>query len=288
MEWLVLLLVVPGILVPIVLLYGFAGCKFTPPAPALSAPVVTATPKNVDRITVSWQNTETEFMVTGYQFVRKLGDAIQRDEEVDASVTEVEDTGLTAFTDYTYEVSAISTGGTSEPGRAEATTFKTALTVTVPPQDQTVVPDNYCFVHRIAGGQLLADGGKVAFKVRGAPAGNVTINRVFISRVGAGNPWDSAGDLKSVLPSPLTLPNDAPQDLALEPVDYALDQTQDLIVAFDFTALPGAANLRFAAAPGVTLFFKQGVQQASQPTRDPDFNTQPDPRLYFVVTIGVA
>jgi fibronectin type III domain protein len=286
MEWLVLLLVAPAVLVPIVLLYGFAGCKFTPPRPGPSVPVVTATPKNVDRITVSWQNTETEFMVTGYHFVRKLGDAIEKDDEVDASVTEVEDTGLTAFTDYTYEVSAITTGGTSGPGTAMVTTFERALAVTVPPQDQTVVPDNYCFVHRIAGGQLLADGGKVAFKVRGAPAGNATINRVFVSRVGAGNPWDSAGDLTSVLPSPLTLPNDVPQDL--EPVDYALDQTQDLIVAFDFTALPGAANLRFAAAPGVTLFFKQGVQQASQPTRDPDFNTQADPRLYFVVTIGVA
>ena len=190
------------------------------------------------------------------------------------------------LTDYTYEVSAITSAGTSGAGIAGATTFRTVLAVAIPPQDQTVVPDNYCFVHRIAANQLLADGGRVGVKVRGTPAGNVTINKVFISRVGAGNPWDSAGDLKSILPLPLTLPDDVPQDL--EPVDYALDQTQDLIVAFDFTALLDAANLRFAAAPGVTLFFKQGVQQASQPTRDPDFNTQPDPRLYFVTTIGVA
>jgi hypothetical protein len=37
----------------------------------------------------------------------------------------------------------------------------------------------------------------------------------------------------------------------------------------------------------VTLFFKPGVQQASIPARDADFLTQPDPRLYFVMTIGV-
>jgi hypothetical protein len=287
MEWLVLFLVVPAILVPIVLLYGFAGCGFKARNITPGVPVVTATSKNVDRITVSFENTEMELDLTGFRFVRKKGTVIEREEEVEETVTEVEDTGLTADTDYTYEVRALFGASASSAGIAVASTFKTALAVTVPPQDQTVVPDNFCFVHRISGSQLLADGGKVAFKVRGAPAGNVTINRVFISRAaGTGNPWDSAGDLTSLLPSPLTLPNDVDQDLQPLPVNYVLDQTQDLIVAVDFTAFPGAGNVRFAAAPGVALFFKQGVQQA-MPPRDADFITQPDPRLYFVVKIGV-
>jgi hypothetical protein len=141
-------------------------------------------------------------------------------------------------------------------------------------------------VHRIAASQLLANGSKVGIKVQGVSAGNVTINRIFVSRVaGSGNPWDSGADLTPVLSAPLALPDATPLDL--DPVDYALDQTQDLIVAFDFTALPGTANLRFAAPPGVTLFFKQGVQQAATQARDADFITQPDPRLYFVTTIGV-
>ena len=95
MEWLVLLLVVPAILVPIVLLYGFAGCEFEP-RQALGVPDVTATPKNVDHITVSWQNNEANFEVTGYRFVRKKGADIERDNEVAGAVTKVEDTGLSS------------------------------------------------------------------------------------------------------------------------------------------------------------------------------------------------
>jgi hypothetical protein len=285
MDWLLLFLVVPAILVPMVLLYGFAGCSFEPRR-AISPPVVTATAKNVDHIDVSWQNTGT---VTGYRFVRKKGTAVERSEEVEASVTSDEDTGLEADTEYTYEVTAITAEEESGAGIASARTFRTVLAVdpaTIQPP-QTVAPDSYCFVHRIAASQLLANGGKVAIKVQGAPAGNATINRIVISRVAAaGNPWDSAADLTPV-PLPQELPGDLPGGLDLDPIDYVLDQTQDLIVALDFTALPGAANLRFAAAPGVTLFFKQGVQQASTQARDPDFITQPDPRLYFVTTIGV-
>jgi hypothetical protein len=286
MEWLVLFLVVPAILVPIVLLFGFAGCKYTTPTLGPGVPVVTATSKNVDRITVSFENTETQRDLTGFRFVRKKGTVIEREEEVEETVTEVEDPDLTADTEYTYEVRAIFGVETSSAGITVASTFKTALAVTVPPQDETVAPQDYCFVHRIAANQLLANGGKVAFKVRGAPAG-VRINRVFISRAaGTGNLWDSAGDLVSVLPSPLELPNGGDQDLQPLPVDYVLDQTEDLIVAVDFTASPGVDNVRFAAAPGVALFFKPGVQQA-MPPRDADFITQPDPRLYFVVKIGV-
>jgi hypothetical protein len=211
----------------------------------------------------------------------------ERDEEVDASVTQLEDTGLSANHVYTYEVSAITADRESGPGVAAASTFKVALQVDpATSQDQTVTPDSYCFVHRIAASQLLANGSKVGIKVQGVSAGNVTINRIFVSRVaGSGNPWDSGADLTPVLSAPLALPDATPLDL--DPVDYALDQTQDLIVAFDFTALPGTANLRFAAPPGVTLFFKQGVQQAATQARDADFITQPDPRLYFVTTIGV-
>jgi hypothetical protein len=286
MEWLVLLALVPAILVPVVLLYGFAGCKFEPRR-AISPPTVTAIAKNVDHITVSWQNTDTTAVVTGYQFVRKKGTAIERDEEVGALVTQIEDTGLGASSDYTYEVSAITADQRSSPGEDVARTFDLVLLVDpATGQDQTVAPDSYCFVHRIAANRLLADGSRIGIKLQGRPAGNVTISRIFVSRVaGSGNPWDSGADLTPVLSSPLTLPDAAPFDL--EPVDYALDQTQDLIVAFDFTALPNAANLRFAPVPGVTLFFKPGVQQASIPARDADFLTQPDPRLYFVVTIGV-
>jgi len=290
MEWFILLVLVPAILVPIVLLFGFAGCTFSAPIPPSPlAPVVTATPKSADNITVSWENTDSSPALK-YRFVRTGGTLPPRDEETDASITSAEDTGLEAATDYTYEVTTFTQGGTSPPGPATARTFfKTAFAIdpATVPTDQTVTPGNFCFVQRIPAGQLLAGGSRVAIKVWGTPGGNATINNIYISRAaGTGNPWDSAGDLTPVRTSPLTLPDATPQELA--PINYNLDQTQDLILAFDFTAIAGAANIRYVAAPGVALFFKQGVQQASLPTRDPNYLTQADPRLYFVVTIGVA
>jgi Fibronectin type III domain len=299
MEWLLLLALAPAILVPVVLLFGFAGCDLVfvaepdpppppppPPEPPIPPANLTAVAKGLDRITVSWENAEPR-PVVAFHFVRKKAGQVQRNELLPASTTTVEDTGLDAETEYTYEVRTGIEGDTSEPSQVTARTFRTAFAVNpaLVPTDQALVPGNFCFVQRIAASQLLADGGKVAITVRGAPAANVTINRIFISRPGVGNPWNSAADLTPVRTTALTLPDD--QRLDLDAIDYNLSQTQDLIVAFDFTAAAGAANIRFVAQPGVTLFFKQGVQQAAQPIRDADFTTQPDPRLYLVVQIGV-
>jgi len=299
MEWLILLLLVPAILVPIVLLCGFAGCSFShgltpdPPDPDPPLPpTVTATTKNVDHITVSWQNTDPN-IVLEYRFVRMKGTVIQRDETVNASITIVEDTGLEAETDYTYEVSTITENGSSAPTTVPASTFKTAFEVDpmAVPDDQTIGSGNSCGVQRISAAQLLANGVKVGIKVRGSPAGNVTINRIYISRARpagmGGEDWDSDTDLTQVpLPDdqPLTLPDANPKDL--EPIVYSLDQTQDLIIAFDFTATPSAGNIRYVLRPGVTLYFKGGVQQASLPTRSGGYSTTAD-KLYLVVTIGV-
>jgi hypothetical protein len=272
--------------VPVVLLCGFAGCSFHPTAASIPL-TLTATPRNVDHITVSWQNTDPN-QVFGYRFLRKKADEIQTTSDLDASITTVDDTDLEEATVYTYEVSPIFEHGPGSSSTTTVSTFTTAFDVAAAvPIAQAVGPGDYCFVQRISAGQLLASGGKVGLKVRSTSSGNATINNIYISRAaGSGNLWDSAADLTPVMISGLTLPDDQPVDL--DPIDYNLDQTQDLIIAFDFTATSSAGNIRFVAPPGVTLYFKQGVQQASMPTRDPDYFTQPDPRLYLVVTIGVA
>lgn len=288
MEWLILLLLVPGIVVPVVLLCGFAGCKFEPRPASPASPTLTATAKNVDHISVSWQNNATD-TVLRYHFIRKKGGVTETDTEVDVSITSVEDTGLTAHTDYTYEVSAITASDVSAAASFTVTTFQTAFDAAAEaPNDQAAPLGDFCFVQRIAAADLLADGGKVGLKLRGTPAANATIHRIFISRVAStGNLYDSAGDLTQVRGTDLTLANDQPIDL--DPVDYGLDQTQDLLIAFDFTVTSAAGHIAFVLHPGAKLFFKPGVQQASASIRDPDYTpTVPgDPRLYFVVTIGV-
>jgi hypothetical protein len=57
MEWLVLILLVPLILVPVIALAGFSGCftKPDPPGPWLPTPSeLVATATGVDRIQLSW------------------------------------------------------------------------------------------------------------------------------------------------------------------------------------------------------------------------------------------
>lgn len=292
MEWLILLFLVPAIVVPVVLLCGFAGCGFGPAPstggdgsgsgsimpPTMNPPV----PKNVDHITVSWQKTDPD--TTGYLFVRNAGTP---ETISDASMTTKQDTGLDAATDYTYTVSTTTAAGNAAADPVTARTFQPAFDVAAAvPTNQPNFAGNFTFVQRIGAAKLLASGGTVGIKVRGAPASNVTINKIYISQVAAaGHPWDSAGDLTQAIASPLTLPNAQPVDL--DPIAYTLDKSQDLIIAFDFTASSGADTIAYVSPlPGVTLYFKAGVQQASVQTRDPGYSTGPS-QLYLVAIIGV-
>jgi len=294
MEWLILLLLAPAIVVPVVLLFGFAGCSYSPvrvdpdpdPPPTVTPPTVTADPKNVDHITVSWQNTDPN-PATQYQFVRIKGPVTETDSNLAASITTVDDTGLDAGTVYTYQVSTTTADGTSDPTTVTPSTFQPAFQVDpVAPTHQPGFAGDFCYVQRIRADKVVASGGKVGIKVQGATANNVTINRIYISRVaGGGNPWDSAGDLTPVMTVPLTLQPDEIKDL--DPIVYNLDESQDLIVAFDFTAAASADTIRVVSPQvGVTSYFKAGVQQASVPARDPGYSTGPS-QIYLVVTIGV-
>jgi len=211
--------------------------------------------------------------------------ALLHDAVEDTTVTK-DDTGLDAATVFTYQVSTHTADGTSVATEKTVSTFQAAFDVR--PAAATSQPNfagDFTFVQRIGAAKLLAGGSTVGIKVRGAPASNVTINRIYISQVGAGNPWNSAGDLTPVITSPPTLPNAQPVDL--DPISYNLDKSQDLIIAFDFTAASGADTIAFVSPePGVTLYFKAGVQQASVQTRDPGYSTGPS-QIYLVATIGV-
>ena len=273
MEWLILLLLVPAVVVPVVVLWGFAGCSFQPRA---SPPVLA--PKNLhagasdQRIDLNWERGDPN--TVSYKIDRAPdGGAFVT---IAPNVTDtnfVDDNGLMPNTTYFYQVRTIVAGPSlSDPAEANATTFAVAFQIdpALPPLDHTDMGD-FCFVLRIPAAQLLADGSKLRLQVWGSPAGNVTVHRIYISRVAnPGNPNDyqSAGDIKPVLISDLTLPNDQPMflpDLSNDPIDYTLDQTMDLIIALDFTATAAQGNSRHVNQPLVNLHWQQGVQQAAGP-----------------------
>ncbi len=180
----------------------------------------------------------------------------------------------------------------SAPVTAKPLAFTADLSQT---QQVPVPPSDYTFVLRISPARLHNSGTKVRLTVQGAPTGNVIINSIYLSRVApAGHPYDSLpatagvptpGEL-TLVSSALLLTDDKPKPLDF--VAFALDQSQDLIIAFDFTATGTQNNLRYDPAPGVKLYFGQGFHEAGAPIRSAGYVPQADPRSYLVKQIEVA
>jgi hypothetical protein len=164
--------------------------------------------------------------------------------------------------------------------------------------------EGFCLIQRISIAQLgifptLLNniGTTVKLTVRGSTAGNLTINRIYISQVAAsGDPWDSAADITTVVDidqgdPAVVLPANTPR--VLGPINYALDRTQDLLIAFDISATAG--NVRSVLLPGTGTehYFRAATEQASAQNRFPDpanplltYGTGPD-RHYLVEKIEV-
>jgi hypothetical protein len=77
--------------------------------------------------------------------------------------------------------------------------------------------------------------------------------------------------------------------LVLEPVFYALDHTQPLLIAFDFNATAGLGNVRRRTnvpAAEATLFGRNNTAQADVPDRAADFTS--NDQIILVTLIEVA
>jgi hypothetical protein len=87
----------------------------------------------------------------------------------------------------------------------------------------------------------------------------------------------------------------------LGPIDYSLDMTQDLLVAFDISITPGQGNVRYGLLPGTGTesYLKAppapgvATEQAKKPNRSPapglplpGYTTGPD-QFYLVEKIEV-
>lgn len=208
-----------------------------------------------------------------------------------------------------------STPATAPPAKTWAVAFNAVLTSDQPPNGPKL--EGFCLVQRI-GKTLLKNSGtkKVRITVRGSSAGQLTINRIYISQPAlSGNRWDSLplpnpGGLTKVvdidapdLPVKLgVIPSLFPDPTAttLGPIDYSLDMNHDLLIAFDISITPGQGNVRSVLLAGTgTENYQRGPQggvateQSSKPQRSPapglpppGFTTVPN-KLYLVEKIEV-
>lgn len=295
MEWLTLILVVPAILVPVVLLWGFAGCSFSvhvPPPP--DAPFnVTATATSTSEITVTWENSNVDAVT--FEIDRtKEGEGPSA--PIPSAITTFNDTGLQAGTTYSYQVRAIKNGSSSaqsDPAVSASTFFFVAFEATLA-TDQPGL-EGFCLVQRIEAARLLHGGTRVAITLRGSTAGSLTLNNVFMSQpASVGDPYDSAADLTPVA-SAVVVPASTP--VRLPEIAYNLDPTRPLLIAFDVSSTPASGNVRFVtnvAVSDAAMFFNAATAEAGTPDRLPSATDpaapkyQPSPSIYLVEKIEVA
>jgi hypothetical protein len=281
MDLIILAVLLPLVIVPIVLLFGFAGCasfgEEVSPAPPPAPFNLQATAVGTDQIRLTWQHNSAggvEFRV-GRQRADGSWDDLHGT-PTPATAMEFLDKLLDQGKTYNYRVRAITPGMSSTPSdpsnEKAATTWKweTAYLqpLTKPPALDGPTYSGDCLVQRIDKALLKFSGKRTRVTLRGATT--LTILNAFVSRAipGTGSSrWQPAADLTR-LSGALIVAADTPQ--TLPDVDYALTNSEDLLIAFDIASGEGRRlNTGVGASVG---FVKNGTpavpaQEASLPTR---------------------
>ena len=297
MDWLVLVLLVPLILIPVIYLAGFAGCNWffgiepTIPYPPPNAPSdLEATATGIDRIHLSWTDNSTD--ATHFR-IRRSDDAgmtfsLIADEE--APTTTHEDvSGLQEGEYYEYQVFAFGNGKESEGSNIVGertlrwmTVFDLAMNVGMNGPGEA----GMCLVQRIPGGLVNLGGSAVRITLRGSAVANLQLDAVFISQAAAtGDAWDSADDLVQVLfrGGNAGVLVAAGQSERSDETAYALEPGKDLIVAFDIGS-PGQVR-RVGGVAGAQAYLRVNptTKQAGVPDRVAGFLPAPDVDTMFIV-----
>ncbi|RBP45376.1 hypothetical protein DES53_103374 [Roseimicrobium gellanilyticum] len=297
-EWILLLLLVPLIVAPIILLGGFAGCdvvfglhEIKPRTPTN----VKAMGISVSEIKITWVNSQGYPSLFRIYRVTPGTEAVFETEETEY----VDNSDLLHNSEYTYEITAAPRENPQEETppseRASGTTldFEPAFSATLTGDQANL--GGFCIVQRIEPVRLFRSGTKVRLVLQGSTVGNLLIDRVTISHAAAsGNAYDSAMDLKEVATGVSIAAGEVKE---LNIVEFGLDQTIPLLVAFDISTEPGMGNVRHLnPVPGTdaSMFFKLATAEAGVQDRLPSAANpgappyNPSPSIYLVRRIDVG
>jgi hypothetical protein len=316
MEWLVLILIAPAIIVLVVLLWGFAGCyqSVTLSGSPVAAPVnLTAAPLDVDSIRLTWTGTEPN---ATYQ-IERTPEGQSADPLLDAGANfSFDDLGLQVGTTYFYRVRAVrpADGLTSDwtaPSSAATFIFNGRLDPALGAGSDQPNMDGSCIVTRIAAMTPPPNPPRswqiIKITLQGSTTAGLTINTCTISQpadLDMTLPPDQREKWDSLHPPQVIATNIVFQPGAAQAfvVNFPVDGTQDLLIAFDINPTPGQGNVRFGPlmqAPPPNAYFKRPnpppppppptgapVAQAALQNRTSDF--LPSQAYYLVDKIEVA
>jgi hypothetical protein len=303
-EWLTLLVVVPAVVAPIVLLFGFAGCASASPMPDLMSVVGTGT--RVMTLTWEWEHAPAEkFEFLRTHYVSSDGEtSVTITETFEATASPFEDLGLDTPGDterlipgtfYSYKVRAVFANGTtsawSETRYGRTLPFQTAFEWRS--EEQSVAADSpawegKCLVQRIEANRLFVGGTALRLTLRASSQGDASIERVYVSRAdpaAGSDPYDAAPDIAPVTETPFVI--EAAKARTLAPIDYTLDPDQALLIAVDFSAAPASAIRTVGQTPPEQALghSKQSPGEASNPNRT-GFTAFPGISLIEKIEVG--
>jgi hypothetical protein len=316
MEWFTLAVLVPAVLVPIVLLWGFSGCgEFLDVGPIVHVDPLDLqlAASDVGAVTLTWRS--PDLATFEYHLFRTLeGQPLPPTpfRKVSAAELTVTDRGLTEGTTFFYQVKAVNNSGTTlrESHIRDVTTYRTLFGPELPgytgvTADQgTDQPDlhGFCFVVRIpvSAAPPPKPWTKVRLTIRGSTQGKLTLDRITISSSADVNPglppaqreaWNANSDLRGVATN-VALPAGDRQAFTIE---FSVQAARDVLVAFDLTKTTGEANARYGPiGPAGTKrsYFKRpgadgaAIARAVNQNRDSDYSESP--AHYFVERIEVV
>ena len=286
MEWLVLLLFVPAVVVPIVLLFGFAGCgAYLESGPEVPL-IVSATPLDENTVEITW--TYQSMAAASFELRRRKGSDAPSD-PIAIDAPPFVDPGLEAATAYTYQLRArlLSNGDVSAwSSEAAIETWARAFTGNLEQTGTDRSVGGACVVQRLSGGTLSRRGNLVGLTLRAASDAQLVVSRVTISFPALlGDEFDSSAAPRDIVLTPVTVT--AGWALRLPPIAFDVGVNETLLIAFDVS--PG--NARVADGVPHTAYLKQGpvgtqITEAGAQNRA-GFTTRPN-ELWFIDAVDVA
>jgi hypothetical protein len=242
-----------------------------------AAPVrLAARAAGIDQIDLSWDNASTS--ATEFSLDRRVPPGAFRQIFSRRAGIGFSDRNLLEGTRYEYRVFAVVDGVENDVAqdggvKSVASRSQSATTLAFTPAftgtltgDQAGV-EGFCVVQRLSHTLLTAGGTRVRIVLRGSTTGSLTLDKVTISQpadsqpgaTGTEDPYDAAPDLREVA-SNVTIAPGTP--VTVGPVNYTLDPTQDLLVAFDISNTAGEGNVRNGPLIGAATFSNPATAEA--------------------------